>query len=394
MTILSFSLPRLTTGAVALLLSSTAAATPFYDDLTLGTVYHVGSTDISSGVKFAFSDYEVSPGVFINAGSARIQHGPCTGSQELRIADLFVEYDYLSSIGPVLDPSILLEYSFGPVNLSVNGHRVWAPNLGALPSTVGGCSVTLVPLGGRCGRIDLGGTVRSFGFGSASSLLDSTGQVMPSCDLGYEDLAPAMIMACGTSFSTNGVPSKVIPFQTASSGPFTGGEIRVSGMNRACEFGYEIELRTAGLSHDFAATGTAYDNVGWSYGYYGGGVNFEINGYSTKAAHIIDLDGTTLGGCMISVVPTFGSCGKIVVSGVVKNMGIGGQELFVDCLQGDPVPLPIPGDVDGDGDVDIDDLMALLAAFGSTCSGCPEDIDGDGDVDINDLLILLSNYGT
>ena len=38
--------------------------------------------------------------------------------------------------------------------------------------------------------------------------------------------------------------------------------------------------------------------------------------------------------------------------------------------------------------------MSLIAAYGSTCSGCPEDIDGDGDVDINDLMILLGNYGS
>jgi choice-of-anchor B domain-containing protein len=48
-------------------------------------------------------------------------------------------------------------------------------------------------------------------------------------------------------------------------------------------------------------------------------------------------------------------------------------------------------DIDGDGDVDFQDLLLLLAAWG-TCTDCPEDLDGDGDVDFQDLLLLLSQW--
>jgi hypothetical protein len=51
----------------------------------------------------------------------------------------------------------------------------------------------------------------------------------------------------------------------------------------------------------------------------------------------------------------------------------------------------LPGDVDGDGTVGVDDLLAIIAAWGS-CGGCSEDINGDGFVDVNDLLAALAAW--
>ena len=77
---------------------------------------------------------------------------------------------------------------------------------------------------------------------------------------------------------------------------------------------------------------------------------------------------------------------------------------FVECLisggkwigekecEPNPCPTPpsCPGDLNESGDVDIDDLLALLAAFGTGSSG---DCDQDGDTDVEDLLILISAWG-
>ncbi len=54
--------------------------------------------------------------------------------------------------------------------------------------------------------------------------------------------------------------------------------------------------------------------------------------------------------------------------------------------------MPCPADLDGDRTVAVPDLLALLAAWG-TSPGGPPDFDGDGSVAVPDLLSLLSSWG-
>ena len=51
-----------------------------------------------------------------------------------------------------------------------------------------------------------------------------------------------------------------------------------------------------------------------------------------------------------------------------------------------------PSDFNGDGVVDVNDLLLLIAAWGS-CDACPEDLNSDGVVDVNDLLLVISAWG-
>ncbi|MDP6158600.1 MAG: hypothetical protein QF534_07150, partial [Phycisphaerales bacterium] len=50
---------------------------------------------------------------------------------------------------------------------------------------------------------------------------------------------------------------------------------------------------------------------------------------------------------------------------------------------------PCSGDLDGDGTVGVDDLLSLIAVWG-TPDG---DIDGDGTTGVDDLLLLISLWG-
>jgi len=53
---------------------------------------------------------------------------------------------------------------------------------------------------------------------------------------------------------------------------------------------------------------------------------------------------------------------------------------------------PCPADIDGNGSVEFNDVLNLLAAWGS-CPGCPADVNGDDNVDFNDLLEVLAAWG-
>ena len=58
----------------------------------------------------------------------------------------------------------------------------------------------------------------------------------------------------------------------------------------------------------------------------------------------------------------------------------------------------VPGDVNGNGTVNIQDLLAVVAAWGSCppTGSCPADIappGGDDVINITDLLMVVSNWG-
>ena len=390
---------RVTCTGLVLAITGAAMASPTFEDKAVGKTYYVSDSDTTAGVNYNFSDYEMVPGTFSNNGHAYIDNlgQACGTGNDLRLSNIYVSFDLAGSIGSVDDPSIRFGWYGGTVNLSVNGDRYWATDPGGFPASIGGCTVALTPLGSGCGLLEITGTVHTVGLGGQEFWVDALpnwGRPTGDCDWGYEDLDPALVALTFDSFVTDGLPSKVKPIVRMDGSVNMTGEIRVSHLNASCNTGQEIRLDNSVLSHDILGAGSAYENVMWAYGYYGGYINFEINGDHAAYATMSDLDGQTHGGCLITLVPVTSDCGWIMVDGTVETISIGGQELFVDCLKGDEVEPATPGDVDGDGDVDVDDLMALIAAYGSTCSGCPEDLDGDGDVDVDDLMILLGNYGS
>ncbi len=75
-------------------------------------------------------------------------------------------------------------------------------------------------------------------------------------------------------------------------------------------------------------------------------------------------------------------------AGSVVEAAIDGVQLGrIDCVD----EHPCPGDVDGNGDVDVNDVLAVIAAFGSDDPA--GDLDGDGVVDVNDILLVIGAFG-
>ena len=57
-------------------------------------------------------------------------------------------------------------------------------------------------------------------------------------------------------------------------------------------------------------------------------------------------------------------------------------EVVVDC----------PADIDGDGSVAVNDLLAIIAEWGSSTEPTL-DLDGSGIVDVGDLLVIIGAWG-
>ena len=119
--------------AMTLTMVGIATAKPAFEDVPLGKNYLCMDSDSSSGVKYTFSDYEMTPGVFSNNGHAYIDNvgNACGSNQELALSNIYVTYDYLSSGAPETNPQILFGWYGGNMNLSINGDRHWGPNPGA-----------------------------------------------------------------------------------------------------------------------------------------------------------------------------------------------------------------------------------------------------------------------
>ena len=66
---------------------------------------------------------------------------------------------------------------------------------------------------------------------------------------------------------------------------------------------------------------------------------------------------------------------------------------YSNDVDGDGIPdeCTCPGDATGDGQADVNDVLALLAAYGTNDPNA--DLDGDGIVNVNDILLLLQWYG-
>ena len=393
------SLLRLGCISAFLAVASTAVANPDFEDKTPGTVYPIGHSDVSNDINYYFTAFEEEPGVYWYAGLGEIQAlgVACHAypGNVLNLRNIFVTFDYEGSGEPPASRSLTFGWYGGTVNLAVNDDRCWAANPGSLPATLGGCDITVTSIDGGCQSIEIIGAVNKLGIGGQEFWVDDyVGSGEGGCDYGYDDIEPTAYLPPHSSFTTDHLLSAINPLVLVDGSVLYGGG-SVSLSNAACHEEQELHLEDVSVTHDFLASGFTYSNLSWAYGYSGGDVNFAVNGDFRAEANILDLAGQTIGGCTVSITVVSPSCGWIQVDGNVETITMGGRDFFnVDCLSGTKNETAHDGDIDGDGDVDVDDLMAVIGAYGSHCTGCFEDIDNNGAIDVDDLMILLGNYGS
>ena len=393
------STTTLALATACMMAGSVSAATPAYEDLTLHHTYHVMDTTSSEGVTMNFKPFFYADGSPHTGGYGMVidSSHACQADHELMLNNINCTYDFASSIGSQSYVRFAFGEYAGNINMDVNGDMRNTDNFIDLDGKViGGATFKVISggLGNDCGIAELSGTIHTLTLGGQQFVVDNLAGEADPCQYGYEDLTAGDTYNYPDTFVTGGILCRQLGFQWSSSTWFFNGTTTVDNRGYACSYGNELWLNNSVIAHDFEASIGTMENVTIQFGEYGGNVNIDINGDFRNVDNFIDLDGLTIGGVLVHV-PYGGAgddCGKLELTGHVKVLAIGGQECWIDCLEGDVVTAP-NGDANGDGSVNVQDLLELLTQWGQCSGSCSADFNGDQSVNVMDLLIMLENWG-
>ena len=321
--------------ATGTLASATLAAPPTWEDAPLGATFATGDSISSDGVAVVFDCFEWSTGSIFCGGSARVepQLAGCNAGQRIGLNNINARFDYAGSIGPVTDPIFNFGEYGGNINLILNGDARNFNNFLDLDGTmVGGCVVRVLAggTGGDCGKVQFEGVVDQLTVGGQEFWWDGTSD----CDIAFEDLPLGAVYPAVSTFTADGVPVTVRELFNPSTPPTFGNAIVGNG-GMACGIGHELWTNNCRAGFDFLSGPGPVQNLSFEFGEYGGHINFAINGDLRIVADFKDLDGAMVGGTMISV-PSGGlgnDCGELYIAGIVNELEVGGQELWIDCLR-------------------------------------------------------------
>jgi hypothetical protein len=219
------------------------------------------------------------------------------------------------------------------VDLAANNWEIFLDNVSAHSGGFGGAGQV------NDVRISTNVTVNPPGVAAAlDNVIISEAPIIPTqpCEqLGFEDLPLGMMYPAGSNFVTGGVSVGVGEFFSSvgpCGPPTTSNFARVVALGRACRSGQELEVNNVTLRFNF---GDTVSDVVVPYGEYGGTVDLGINGDCRVVQNFADLHGAVLGGVTVRVID-FGApgqgCGVLILDGLVTDLLIGGQELFIDDL--------------------------------------------------------------
>jgi len=323
----------------------------------------------------------------------------CGSGQELLTFFATVEFDF-NAVSPVENVEFKFGEYGGNINVEINGHARNVPNYSHLDGQVIGGVLFTVVSGGNgsdCGRVKCDGVIRTLLLGGMDHAVDCLEwdwvDDSEVCANSYNDLELSTAYANGDVFTTDEYVYSVQEFLSESGALTTNGSVIVEDSGRACGVGNELRHNNA-TSRIERADGDSMGNVTFRFGEHGGTINLEINGDLRNFDNMLDIDGQLIGGVSVSIDQggNGNDCGRASLTGTVKYLRIGGEELWINCFAADPVAATQQCDLDGDGDVDVTDLLALLMRWGTAHAAT--DLDSDGIVASSDLLILLGDFGT
>ena len=367
----------------------------------------------SDGVPVGVFDF-VLPGGGTTSGYAEIDTAglACDTGNELQVNNVRTRFLYASAFGGP-GSKTYVDFKFGhyggPINFAVNGDLRVVPEFAALDGmTVGGALIS-IPYGGpvnTCGLCVVDGNVDALEIGGQELWIDcfnyeedpNGGGNPGECEdayVDYDDMSSAIGFGVGDTTTTTGIAGSVnIEFfpQLLLDGTSYGlGSAVAQPVGLSCGDGMELQTYAIAANHDFAGSIGTLVNVTVKVADHGGPINYGVNGTVVAAEYYSDIDGITIGGCVLHVISGGGAgeCTELYIEGQLDNLLLGGGQHMIDCIEAqDIIEAGVLGDLNGDGVVDGADLGLALAGWG-TPSG---DVNGDGTTDGADLGLILAAW--
>ena len=191
----------------------------------------------------------------------------------------------------------------------------------------------------------------------------------------------------GQTTVSDGVDVKFTCFEwTPPAGTTCNGNALVDTNQLACGSGLDLNLNNINALMDFGGSIGPQADLRILFGEYGGNINLEVNGDFANFENFLDIDGTALGGVVVSVVSggAGSDCGELMFEGTTDTLMIGGQELWIDWAGNTPNNCEYgfeefhPGDTWVSGDTFVNAELVpvmindLVFSSGATTSGYAE----------------------
>ena len=154
----------------------------------------------------------------------------------------------------------------------------------------------------------------------------------------FEDMPAGFTTPQPSTFVSNGVEFFVDPFLDLDAG-----EVDIA-FSSATNTGFDIEanVRNARLGIDFMDNfGESAQAITLFYGSSVGEAAVFINGFTNgTVSNLLELDGASFGGAVISVFPTGPGSGRLSVDGVMNTFAIAGENIWIDDIRSPSIPAP------------------------------------------------------
>ncbi|TKJ30797.1 MAG: hypothetical protein CEE40_03815 [Chloroflexi bacterium B3_Chlor] len=319
-----------------------------FEDLPLGTQYHVPERFTDSGVEITVRAFQWDNGDWTTDGFAEVSDTWDAGGSGhgMIVNNVNLDFDFCCTVSEL---TLKFGEYGGNLNIDVNGIFKNFENFADIDgSNFDGVTVTVTDgLGNDTGTLTLSGPITSFALGGQELVIDEIcyGECAPAPEVvecvDFEDPPLAQQYFIFDRFNDSGVEITVAAFQWGDGRWTTDGYTHVTEQGLAGGSGQEMWINNVNLDFDFCCT---VREVTLKFGEYGGNLNIDVNGIFKNFDNFADMDGSNFDGVTVTVTDGLGNdTGTLTLSGPITSFALGGQELVIDDVcYGECAPAPLP----------------------------------------------------